>query len=378
MKNIVFLIFFLGTSLNCFAQFFQATIQKEGNDLIFLLRPNPGGGDITTKWSDTEFFVRWPDSSPAFNFGTITVNTSDFSGISIPNNGQNAQGSETGYTNNWFGTSYTASSTSTYTDGVSYEIFRVTLDIPAANIDFELVHNEWFAPHYLALIDGNGNDLSNVGGNMFYSDNAMICSPNCPASTPGTNHADQGISPLLPVEMLRFTAKKLEKEVQLDWITASEENNRGFNVERKTAQQDWTEIGFEEGNRTTRDLSNYSFLDTNPEKGNNYYRLKQIDFDGKYEYSDIRVIHFENTEIIVSIFPNPASNVINIQFQENLSEGELQLFDQLGRSVLHQRISNEELLKTIPIHPFSEGVYTLLIFNNNQRFSEKIIIQKHN
>ena len=78
------LFLFLLSSFWCKAQFFQATIHKEGNDLVFRLRANPGGGDITTQWSDTEFFVRWPDGSPAFNFGTITVNTTDFPGINIP------------------------------------------------------------------------------------------------------------------------------------------------------------------------------------------------------------------------------------------------------------------------------------------------------
>lgn len=345
---------FLLTTLSSKGQFFQATIDKDGNDLIFLLRVNPGGGDITTNWSDTEFFVRWPDNSPAFNFGTITVNTTDFPGINIPNNGQNAQGSETGYTNNWFGSSYSATSSSTYIAGLEYEIFRVTLDIPAANVNFELVHNEWFAPHYLALIDGSGGDLSNVAGNMFYGDNAMICNPNCPASTPGTNHVVEGLSGPLPVELFSFTAEKLEKEVQLDWITALEENNRGFSVERKTAQENWKQIGFIDGKGTTVEYTSYSFLDTNPASGNNYYRLKQIDFDGTFEYSETRVVHFEANGKELSVYPNPSAGQIN--FNEPIS-GRIIISNALGQIVWQQE--NMEAVQYLDLSNLSSGSYVL-------------------
>ncbi len=378
MKNIVFLFFFLTSSVFCHAQFFQATINTDGNDLVFLLRANPGGGDITTQWIDTEFFVRWPNGSPAFNFGTITVNNTDFPGVSIPNNGQDAQGVEEGFTNNWFGTSFSATPSANYSEGVEYEIFRVTLDIPASSINFELVHNDGYYPHYLALISQIGSDLSNVAGNMFYSDNAMICSPNCPVSTPGSNHVDAGLSPPLPVELFSFTAKKLENDVKLDWITASEENNSGFSIERKTAQEEWTEIGFVEGNGTTSEFSTYDFLDTNPASGNNYYRLKQIDFDGAFEYSDIQVINFNRNKNELSVYPNPTSDVVNVKLNETINNGDLQIFDQLGRLILQDKIYKEETLKTIPVHQFPEGIYTIKIFSGNQIFTEKFIVQRSN
>ncbi|MCB9265045.1 MAG: putative metal-binding motif-containing protein [Lewinellaceae bacterium] len=191
MRNLTFTIFFMLLAVSFSnAQYFQATIDAEGTDLVFKIRPNPTGGDISTGWSDIEFFVRWPDGSPAFNFGTLTVNTTDFPGVSIPNNGTNAQGSEIGYTNNWFGSSFSTTTTVTYTAGVEYEVFRVSLDIPASSVDFELVHNTFFYPHYLALINGSGQDLTNPGGVLFYGPEAEICSPNCPSTTGGNNHID--------------------------------------------------------------------------------------------------------------------------------------------------------------------------------------------
>ncbi|MCB0582280.1 MAG: putative metal-binding motif-containing protein, partial [Phaeodactylibacter sp.] len=192
MKKIfTFIAFFLAFHF-CSAQYFQATIVKDNNDLIFKIRPNPGGGDISTGWSDIEFFVRWSDSSPTFAFGAITVNNTDFPGVVIPNNGRNIQGTEVGYINNWFGISFSATPANTYTDGMEYEVFRVALNVPASSIPFELVHNSFFFPHYLALVSNSGTDLTNPDDIFFYGPDALICDPNCPATTFGNNHVDSG------------------------------------------------------------------------------------------------------------------------------------------------------------------------------------------
>jgi hypothetical protein len=367
MKNLLFLILFTTTTFLCQGQFFQATIDKDGNDLIFLLRANPGGGDITTNWSDTEFFVRWPDTAPAFNFGAITVNTTGFPGVSIPNNGEDAQGSEVGFTNNWFGASYSATASSTYTDGVEYEIFRVTLDIPAANVDFELVHNEWFSPHYLSLISGTGSDLSNVAGIMFYSNNAMICPSgnNCPASTPGSNHVDEGLDAPLPVELLIFTATKLKKEVALDWQTASERKNAGFEIQKSSDGGDWKILGFVEGEGSSRVLNDYQFVDKRPIEGTNYYRLKQIDFDGAIEFSKVVSVYFSGANKI-RIYPNPTNGRIHIIGQQT---GKLKVINSTGMLIKEQSFSEPEF----DISALSSGIYFIQIISGEQKiFTQRI------
>jgi len=182
----------------------------------------------------------------------------------------------------------------------------------------------------------------------------------------------------LPVELFSFTATRLENKVELDWATAGEERNKGFSVERKTAFEDWTAIGFVDGNGTTTDFSYYDFIDWFPETGNNYYRLKQIDFDGAFEYSNIRVVKFEKARINISIYPNPTSDVVNIQFDETINGGVLQLFDQLGRLILQETISDSEYLKIIPVNQLPEGIYFIKIIAGDQRFSEIIIVQKSN
>jgi type IX secretion system substrate protein len=353
MKNMLFFFILLFSSNYCNAQFFQATIESDGNDLIFKIRPNLSGGDITTTWSDMEFFVRWPDGESPFNFGAITVNTTDFPGVSIPNNGSNAQGAETGYTNNWFGTSFSVSPTATYLDGTEYEVFRVALDLPAESISFELVHNNVFSPHYLSLISGSGFDLTNPSGLMFYGPTAQICSPNCPASTPGSNHVDGGSLPL-PVELMSFSAQPINNEkVLLAWRTASETNNDFFSVEHSTDGIRFIEIDRILGAGTFHGILDYKTFDEEPSFGNNYYRLKQVDFDGSEEYSEIQSVSFAKEDEDVKLYPNPTYGTVNIRWpgSENY---QVMVYNANGEFVFSENNSKRLELSGLP-----QGIYQL-------------------
>jgi photosystem II stability/assembly factor-like uncharacterized protein len=90
----------------------------------------------------------------------------------------------------------------------------------------------------------------------------------------------------VPVELTSFAAVVSGKNITLNWTTATETNNRGFEIE-KLFDENWAVIGFEEGSGTTTETQSYSFTDKNLETGLYKYRLKQIDFDGSYEYSNI-------------------------------------------------------------------------------------------
>ena len=90
---------------------------------------------------------------------------------------------------------------------------------------------------------------------------------------------------VIPVELTSFTATANGKEVILNWSTATETNNSGFSIERKSANSDYSEIGFVPGFGTTTEPKSYSYTDSEVSSGKYTYRLKQIDFDGSYEYS---------------------------------------------------------------------------------------------
>ncbi|MCK7526061.1 MAG: hypothetical protein MZV64_54870 [Ignavibacteriales bacterium] len=97
---------------------------------------------------------------------------------------------------------------------------------------------------------------------------------------------------VIPVELESFTASVSDKQINLNWITATELNNSGFEIEKSTDNFIWNKIGFVNGKGTTTDKSYYSFNDNNPIDGKSYYRLKQIDYDGTFTYSSIVAINF--------------------------------------------------------------------------------------
>jgi Secretion system C-terminal sorting domain len=121
------------------------------------------------------------------------------------------------------------------------------------------------------------------------------------------------ITAALPVSFILFTAKRINNKVQLDWKTAQEQDNRGFEIQR-CADADFANtavIGFINGRGTTSSESRYQFTDITPQSGKNYYRLKQIDFDNRFVYSEVRRVDFDNkTEPV--IYPNPFSDILLI------------------------------------------------------------------
>jgi len=142
----------------------------------------------------------------------------------------------------------------------------------------------------------------------------------------------------VPVELVSFTADIDGYLVNLSWITATEINNFGFDIERKTAD-DWEKIGFVNGNGTTSEMQYYSFIDDISflnEVDKVYYRLKQIDFDGTYEYSNEVEIEISQPDsyLLKQNYPNPFNPVTIISWQ--LPESKfvtLKIYDVLGNEV---------------------------------------------
>src|SRR5574338_243249 len=92
---------------------------------------------------------------------------------------------------------------------------------------------------------------------------------------------------VVPVELTSFVASVNGKNVDLSWITATETNNSGFEVERKSANSNWQKVGFVNGNGTTTEKQSYFYSDKNLSEGKYSYRLKQVDFNGTFEYSKV-------------------------------------------------------------------------------------------
>jgi len=176
------------------------------------------------------------------------------------------------------------------------------------------------------------------------------------------------VTEILPVEFAKFEAKETSRGNRLDWQTASEINNEGFNIERSIDGRNWSKLGTVKGQGESHKIVEYTFLDKLPSQGVNYYRLKQLDFDGNFDYSDIVSVTNRETKNIVNIYPNPVNNTLFIE--SNNTNLQLELYDVNGQLIWQ---NNGVDTKQIPFNNFEKGIYFLEIVNNNERTIQKIV-----
>ncbi|GEM_PF-2282500 len=183
----------------------------------------------------------------------------------------------------------------------------------------------------------------------------------------------------LPVEMLYFTGEDYKGEVQLDWATSTEVNNDFFEVHRSQDGVDWNMIGIVSGAGTTVEEQTYDFSDFKPHVGNSYYRLRQVDFDGQFEYSEIILVQVALEPVSFNVYPNsfrdhfnvdvkgisaneqPEFSLVSLQGQV-VSHGFLQA-DEAGR--IDQQISFNSILPS--------GLYILMIETSQQLLKQNLI-----
>jgi hypothetical protein len=121
---------------------------------------------------------------------------------------------------------------------------------------------------------------------------------------------------LVPVELISFAATSNGKEVILNWSTATELNNQLFEVQRSFEGSDFASVGFVNGKGTTTERQDYTYRDKILTDGKYYYRLKQIDYLGRYEYSNIIEIELRafNSYLLEQNYPNPFNPITTIGY----------------------------------------------------------------
>jgi hypothetical protein len=143
--------------------------------------------------------------------------------------------------------------------------------------------------------------------------------------------------PFTPVELSSFSARINGDAIELEWITATEVNNSGFEIEKSIDRKSFYSIGFVQGKGTTTDPQSYYYLDKNiGDNLNYYYRLKQIDFDGKYEYS--KIVEVENSVPkefrLRQNYPNPFNPVTSISYELPIpSQVIITVYDITGKEI---------------------------------------------
>lgn len=175
----------------------------------------------------------------------------------------------------------------------------------------------------------------------------------------GNRVMTSGTFGVVPVKLLSFSGIYKSGTNQLQWQTATETNSKYFEIERSTDGIAFNKIGLIESTGNSSSIKSYNFTDTKPLNGINYYRLKQTDLDGKFEYSNI--ITLTTKGFSTSVFPNPASNTLTIHTGNNNLNSIAQLYSITGK--LEQTINIKSVDQAIDISRLTKGVYTIRMIN---------------
>jgi hypothetical protein len=208
-----------------------------------------------------------------------------------------------------------------------------------------------------------GRILTGKGAISITSANSMVL-PECGCHVPYP----------LPIDLLSFSGECLYNQIRLNWETASESNNDYFSIERSKDGINWVEIGKinAEGNSSTS--SKYFLDDENQYNEISYYRIKQHDFSGVARtFSPISVQNCYFGNEVLSIFPNPAKNAININFSGDSEQvTNTKILDLFGRQIYQ----SSSFQSAINIENFEDGIYFLQLLLKSENITRKFLIAK--
>lgn len=173
----------------------------------------------------------------------------------------------------------------------------------------------------------------------------------------------------LPVKLSFFQALTQEKSIQLQWITANETNNQGFEVLHSTDAYVWQALGFVEGHGTITEPSSYTFQHLNPSPLGNYYRLRQVDFDGKAEFSKVIFAFAEGSGNKPYVFPTLTTGLVKIESAgEKLDE--VLVLNSNGQVLLRNHAAQQVDLSNWPA-----GVYWVQLISGRNKVTQKVLKQ---
>ena len=184
------------------------------------------------------------------------------------------------------------------------------------------------------------------------------------------------LSPL-PVELIDFQATHQSSAILLKWQTASELNNDHFIIEHSSTGKEFLPIGRVEGNGTTKTIHSYSFTDTKPFPGKNYYRLTQYDLDGKKAYSPIRYLNIESQDgpLNIEVYPNPAKDEITIRSSQFLPNASVAFYDLMsGLIVWEKQFDLFAWEQSVDINSIKPGLYRVFVSSEAGKANEKVVV----
>lgn len=186
----------------------------------------------------------------------------------------------------------------------------------------------------------------------------------------------------LPVELLSFEARECDKDVCLDWRTASETNNDFFTIDKTKDGVHFEYVATVDGAGTSTSVSNYTSIDPVPYEGLSYYRLKQTDFNGAFSYSDLEPVRFSTaTDFSFDVFPNPSEGE-QLSIALNAAKNEeilVVVYDARGREYYSKVIVSSKTGNAVygldPTNKLAAGIYMIMATSGQNMISKKLVVQ---
>jgi len=183
---------------------------------------------------------------------------------------------------------------------------------------------------------------------------------------------------VLPVRFAAFNVEASKGGALITWTTATEENNSHFDVERSNDGKNYATIATVKGNGTSTSVHSYKVFDGKPFNGDNYYRIKQYDVDGKYLISDIRALKIAVKNYFINVYPNPSQGDVKFSVQNYQGTSVKAILSDLSGKIIHQELiqmntsGNYKLNLSTKLHA---GMYMLKLEGDDLSEKLKIVVQ---
>jgi Secretion system C-terminal sorting domain len=360
MKKIIttsFLLLAIGNF--AFSQYFQGNISNVGNKVTVKIKPT---GNITDVITSVDFFFRSTIAgTPAYTISNVTPNTATFPGLTFSVGGF----SDITHKYNEFLFTSTIPS-NTYVAGTEYVLLTFTLDgVAPAVANIELASDFNLGSYYFAITGTSGSLFDAGSGDQFYG--------------PGFNKVGSAqFLPLnsipLPVKFLGFDVVKKNNSALLNWSVENETAlTDKYIIESSANSTDFTPVATIAASNNGRGSNTYNFIQDNLSAIRNsgviYYRVKQVDKDGKFVYTPIKAIRLDGKAFAVNAYPNPvkSSTKLTIDLLDD-SKVLISITDAAGRQVKTIQLQGFKgpNIKDVNLSNLSNGNYMLKVQAGNE------------
>jgi hypothetical protein len=197
----------------------------------------------------------------------------------------------------------------------------------------------------------------------------------------GYDAQSMGKTTALPVELLYFRAVKQPEEVKLKWATATEKNAREFRVQKRMASGDFSTIVTKPAAGNSLSTVRYHAFDQEPSEGYNYYRLKEVDYDGSTQFSNIQAVYYgASPEHQIGVYPNPADDEVNVSLEGFKGPVNIAIYSMQGKRIVgkqYQSVDDEDRKNLELPAVVKSGVYLLKVIpqRTGQSKTIKLVVE---